>query len=192
MISSLRGTLESISLDRVVLDVHGLGFEVFTTPETLGGLRTGAEASLATTLVVREDSMTLYGFTDRDSRDVFLTLQTVSGVGPKLAMGILSELPPEELRRAVSDEDLAALQRVPGVGKKSAQRLVLELAGKLGEPSTAAPAAVNVDENVVEALVHLGWASKDATAAVAAVAAGRQSTADILRAALQYLGASHG
>lgn len=197
MISSLRGTVAHIALDHAVIEVGGVGFQVLTTPTVLAGLRLGAEATLATTLVVREDTLTLFGFSAPDERDAFLTLQTVTGVGPKLALAILAVLEPEALRRAVADEDLAALQRVPGVGKKSAQRLVLELAGKIGAPTGEVPAteaqpAGAVDEDVVAALAQLGWNAKDATAAVEAVSGAHQCKAAVLRAALQYLAGSRG
>lgn len=194
MISSLTGTVAAVGLDHAVLDVGGVGFACQAAPSTLAGLRTGSDATLQTVLVVREDSLTLYGFTDRDEREVFLTVQTVGGVGPKLALAIIAVLTPEELRQAVSNDDLAALQKVPGIGKKVAQRLVLELSGKLGEPAGTAPAAPAgaVDPDVVAALVQLGWNEKNAVAAVHAVAERASGRAEVLRFALQHLAAGRG
>lgn len=198
MISSLRGKVAHIGLDHAVIEVGGVGMAVQSTPPTLAALRLGSEASLATTLVVREDSLTLYGFETPDERETFLTLQTVTGVGPRLAMAVCAVLAPEDLRRAVADEDLTTLMRVPGIGKKSAQRLVLELAGKIGAPSgpaqneAAASASTPVDADVVAALEQLGWSSRDAGAAVEAVSGDHSGKAAILRAALQHLGGGRG
>lgn len=195
MIASLRGKVAHIGLDSVVLDVQGVGYRVFATPETLATLRLEAGADLATSLVVREDAMTLYGFASTDERDTFETLQTVSGVGPKLALAMLAVHTPEELRRAVDGEDLKMLQRVPGVGPKSAKRLVLELTGKLGAPLSPAPAAPSgggeVGGDVLEALIGLGWNGKAAKSAVDGVLARPNppaASAEILRQALLELG----
>lgn len=193
MIASLRGRVESVGLDHAVIEAGGLGYQVLAAPGTLSGLRIGEEARIATMLVVREDSMTLYGFADADERSVFETVQTVSGVGPRLALAILAVLTPDQLRQAVASEDLAALQRVPGIGKKVASRLVLELAGKLGEPeamSAGAPTSVDPADEIVAALVQLGWPQRDSEAAVAAVSDG--TTAERLRAALQHLAVGRG
>ena len=201
MIASLRGTVVSSRLDSVVLEVGGVGYRVQATPATLAALRAGTEATLATSLVVREDSMTLYGFADDDERTVFEAVQTVSGVGPRLALAMLAVHTPDGLRRAVADEDLAALQRVPGIGRKSAQRMVLELADRLGPATgpaadeTAPASAAPGGEAVVEALVGLGWSEKVAADAVRAVGP-EHMTADgvpaVLRAALQHLGGHRG
>ncbi|SDQ47888.1 Holliday junction branch migration protein RuvA [Quadrisphaera sp. DSM 44207] len=209
MIASVRGRVLAVRLDGAVVEVGGVGLFVQATPTTLAGLRTGAEAELATSLVVREDSLTLFGFVDADEREVFETLQTVSGVGPRLALAALAVHPPEELRRAVAAEDLTALTRVPGIGRKGAQRIVLELGDRLGPPSTPVPAgalappaqrteAPRAPSPVVEALVGLGWNAKQAEDAVAAVsstdgAAGADGAASLdlpalLRAALRHLG----
>lgn len=199
MISSVRGRVAHIGLDHVVVEVGGVGLAVQSTPAMLAELRVGSEAALATTLVVREDSLTLFGFETPDEREAFLTLQTVTGVGPRLAMAVLAVLGPEDLRRAVADEDLTTLMRVPGIGKKSAQRLVLELAGKIGAPSGVEPAdgggaapSGSVDEDVVAALTQLGWSAKDAASAVSAVGEGASGKAAILRAALQHLAGGRG
>lgn len=204
MIASLRGRVLSVRLDAAVLEVGGVGLVACATPATLAGLRVGEQGQLATALVVRDDSLTLYGFADEDERDVFETLMTVSGVGPRLALAMLAVHTPDGLRRAVGDEDLAALQRVPGIGRKGAQRIVLELADRLGAP-TAVPAAgatssATADRRaeVVEALAGLGWNTKAAEEAVAAVlphdagALERSDVASVLRAALRVLGGGRG
>jgi Holliday junction DNA helicase RuvA len=185
VIASLTGTVAHVTLERAVLDVGGVGYLVHATPGTLAALRVGERALLHTTLVVREDSMTVYGFAEADEREVFETAQSVSGVGPRIALAMLAVLTPDALRRAVDSDDTAALRRVPGVGPKSAQRLVLELSGKLGAPSggaggtsSSSPAPVADADGrgqVVEALVGLGWAPKvaqDAVDRVLAEAAG--------------------
>ncbi|KAE8762574.1 Holliday junction branch migration protein RuvA [Georgenia thermotolerans] len=197
MIASVTGEVEAVTLDRAVVRVGGVGMLVHATPTTLAGLVPGREARLATSLVVREDSLTLFGFADDDERQVFETLQTVSGVGPRLALAMLAVHTPDGLRRAVASEDLAALQRVPGIGKKGAQRIVLEVGEKLGPatgegaPEAAAPAPAAPAPEVVEALVQLGWSEKVAAGAVEAVTAADGAPADVpgvLRAALQHLG----
>jgi len=210
VIASLTGTVAHVGLDRAVVDVGGVGYLVHATPTTLAGLRVGETAGVATSMVVRENSMTLYGFGDPDERDVFEVVQTVSGVGPRLALAMLAVHTPDALRRAVAAEDLAALTRVPGIGKKGAQRIVLELGDRLGLPSTAAagqdagapsgPAATSDhSERVVEALAGLGWPAKQADDAVAKVLAdaGTESVAAdevaaTLRAALRLLGGHRG
>ena len=123
-----------------MIEVGGVGLLVQATPGTLAALRTGERARVATSLVVREDALTLYGFASDDERDVFELVQTASGVGPRLALAMLASFSPDGLRQAIAAEDVAALTRVPGIGRKGAQRIVLELAGRLGSP--AAPAGV--------------------------------------------------
>jgi Holliday junction DNA helicase RuvA len=196
MINSVRGEVLEIGLDHVVIDVGGLGYAVQATPSTLATLRRGEQARLATTLVVREDSMTLFGFTGGDERDLFLLLQTVSGIGPRIALATIAVLDPDALRRALSEGDITALTRVPGIGRKGAERLVLELRDKV-DPPGAAPAVLpgsagGPPDEVVEALVGLGFTAKPAEQAVAAVLA-EQAGADastLLRAALSRLGRS--
>ncbi|MEV0949244.1 Holliday junction branch migration protein RuvA [Promicromonospora sp. NPDC050249] len=209
MIASLTGTVAHVGLDRAVVDVGGVGYLVHATPTTLATLRVGETAGVSTSMVVREDSMTLYGFGDPDERDVFEVVQTVSGVGPRLALAMLAVHTPDALRRAVAGEDLAALTRVPGIGRKGAQRIVLELGDRLGPPSgaltgagSATEPAANVgdhSERVVEALAGLGWPAKQADDAVAKVLADAGTdaiTADevatTLRAALRLLGGHRG
>ncbi|MFN8156745.1 MAG: Holliday junction branch migration protein RuvA [Candidatus Nanopelagicales bacterium] len=197
MISFVRGTVASVGATTAVVEVGGLGLELQCTPATLGDLRVGHAATLPATLVVREDSMTLYGFADSDERSVFEILQTVTGVGPRLAQSLLSVLSPDALRVAVATEDLTALTRVPGVGRKGAQRLVLELKDRLGAPagivdlSRASGAAAPAWQGQVHAaLVGLGWSPKEADAAVEAVAPEVGDDADVasvLRAALRTL-----
>ncbi|UFU01576.1 Holliday junction branch migration protein RuvA [Ruania suaedae] len=198
MIASVTGRVDHIGLDACVVSAGGLGYRVHATPGTLASLRTGTDSTLATTLVVREDSMTLFGFADAAERDVFETLQTVSGVGPRLALAMLAVLSPDELRTAVAMEDLKTLTRVPGIGQKGARRIVLELGDRLGPAgvgATSAPpvAAGGPRSDVVAALTGLGWAVKQAETAVDEVlaenaAAGGEDTGAVLRAALQRLG----
>lgn len=194
MIATVDGRVAALRLDAAVVEVGGVGLLVHATPATLAGLRLGERARLATSMVVREDSLTLFGFADDDERDVFEQVQTVSGIGPRLALAMLAVHSPDGLRAAVATEDLAALQRVPGIGRKGAQRLVLELADRLGVPvaaSAPAPAAADRRGEVVEALVGLGWAQKVAQQAVDAVApdgAPVGDVAEVLRAALRGLG----
>ncbi len=146
--------------------------------------------------MVREDSLTLFGFGDDDERDVFEVVQTVSGIGPRLALAMLAVHSPDGLRRAVQDEDLAALQRVPGIGRKGAQRLVLELADRLGaagggEASRARPVPTDRRPEVVEALIGLGWTARVAQTAVDDVAPADEPVTDVavvLRSALRALG----
>jgi Holliday junction DNA helicase RuvA len=170
-----------------------------TTPATASTLHLGQEALLATTLVVREDSLTLYAFTTDDERDIFEQVQTVSGVGPRIALAMLSVLAPDRLRAAVTSADLATLTKVPGIGKKGAERIVLELRDKLGMPSGAAGSATAVPavgatawrDQVAEALVGLGYSAKQADDAVSKAAEAAPSGADVsamLRAALRELG----
>lgn len=204
MIASIRGRVLGLRLDAAVVEVGGVGMLVHATPATLAGLRTGQEGTLATSLVVREDSLTLYGFAEPDERDVFETLQTVSGVGPRLALAMLAVHTPDGLRRAVAGEDLAALQRVPGIGRKGAQRIVLELADRLGapvgEPAGGAVPTVAEDhrDEVVEALVGLGWnlkVAQEAVESVVPVDAGEVAADDVaavLRGALRVLGGGRG
>jgi Holliday junction DNA helicase RuvA len=204
MIASVRGRVLAVRLDAAVVEVGGVGLLLQATPAALATLRVGAEAELATSLIVREDSLTLFGFADPDERDVFDTVRTVSGIGPRLALAMLAVHTPDGLRAAVAAEDVTALTRVPGIGRKGAQRIVLELTDRLGAPSgsagEAAPARLvdltaSGQGQVVEALVGLGWSARQAGDAVAAVTEGedgaelrRQGTATVLRAALQRLG----
>ncbi|MCO6011390.1 Holliday junction branch migration protein RuvA [Actinoallomurus purpureus] len=177
MIAFVSGKVAGAGPDGAVIDVGGVGLSVQCTPATLAGLRVGDRAHVPTSLVVREDSLTLYGFADDDERTIFGLLQTASGVGPRLALAMLAVHPPNALRRAVAAEDLNALTKVPGIGKKGAQRIVLELKDRLGAPADDAeafvPAARTLPwrDQVHAGLTNLGWSGRDADAAVEAVAA---------------------
>ena len=194
MIASIRGEVLDVALDHVVIEACGVGYRVNATPSTLSTLRRGTEARLVTAMIVREDSMTLYGFADSDARDLFSTLLSVSGVGPKIALATLAVHDAPALRRALADSDVTALTRVPGIGKRSAERMVLELRDKVGPvvPANGVTATNGhrVRGPVVEALVGLGFALKQAEEATDKVLANEpeatQSTA--LRAALSMLG----
>ena len=197
MISSVRGVVLSAGLDSVVIDVGGVGLLLHTTAATAASLRRGVEAVLSTTLVVREESLTLYGFADEDERAVFNLVQTVSGVGPRLALSMLAIHTPDGLRRAVSGGDLAALTKVPGIGKKGAERIVLELRDKIGMPSgplssaTARTATAEWAGQVRDALVGLGWSLRQAEDTVEAIrpeAGDGSDVSGLLRAALRELG----
>ena len=203
MIASVSGTVQAVRLDAAVVEVGGVGMLVQATPATLAALRVGQRATLHTSLVVREDSLTLFGFADADEREVFEIVQTVGGVGPRLALAMLAVHSPDGLRRAVADEDYGALQRVPGIGRKGAQRIVLELGDRLGAaaPTAGARAAAPVGDHrdqVVEALVGLGWQTKTAQDAVATVLegstepVGADDVAGLLRSALRTLGGARG
>lgn len=195
MIAHVRGTVEHIGLDSAVIDVGGVGHLVQATPGTLATLRHGATVTIPTTLVVREESLTLFGFADADERDVFETLQTVSGIGPRLALAMLAVHTPDGLRQAVATEDHKALVKVPGIGEKGAKRIVLELGDRLGPAAGTAssPAATTADgarTDVVSALVGLGWPVKQAEAATDEVIGSEPAsdTGALLRSALQLLG----
>ncbi|PID54187.1 MAG: Holliday junction branch migration protein RuvA [Micrococcales bacterium] len=197
MISSLRGTVTHVGLDHVVIEVGGVGISVLATPATLAGACPGQTLELATSLVVREDSLTLYGFAGQDEREVFQILQLVSGVGPRLALATLAVHSPDAVRDAVAKEDVAVLTAVPGIGKKGAQRVVLELADKLGRPATAGTGAgstpaAEASADVIQALVGLGWNTKQAERATADARAEHPNAdvATVLRAALRTLGSA--
>ncbi|MDQ4093934.1 MAG: Holliday junction branch migration protein RuvA [Actinomycetota bacterium] len=200
MISSVRGQVLSVELDHAVIEVGGVGLAVRAVPATLATLRRGEQARLATSLVVREDSLTLYGFADGAARELFVLLQTVSGVGPRLALAMLAVLEPDCLRTALAEGDLTVLTRVPGIGRKGAERLVVELRDKVGEagpvaPGPAAGTGGAVRTQVTEALVGLGFAVRQAEQAVDAVLSDSNGesrdtsdTSGILRSALTRLG----
>jgi Holliday junction DNA helicase RuvA len=205
VISSVRGPVLSVELDHAVVEVGGcVGLAVYAVPATLASLRRGEPAQLATSLVVREDSLTLYGFADTAARELFVLLQTVSGVGPRLALAMLAVLDPDTLRTALAEGDLTVLTRVPGIGRKGAERLVVELRDKVGglAPAASGPAtrspggrARALRTQVTEALVGLGFAARQAEQAVDAVlaeadpeAAPTSDTSDVLRSALTRLG----
>ncbi|BAH33632.1 Holliday junction branch migration protein RuvA [Rhodococcus erythropolis] len=196
MIASVRGEVLDIALDHAVIEASGVGYRVNATPVTLGALHRGSEARLFTTMIVREDSMTLYGFSDTESKDLFSLLQTVSGVGPRLAMATLAVLEPDALRRALSEGNLTALTRVPGIGKRGAERMVVELRDKVDAVATTAGAASgavvgsSIRDQIVEALEGLGFPIKQAEQATDSVLAEspEATTSVALRSALSLLG----
>ena len=204
MIAHVHGTVAGVAPDGAVLEVGGVGIRVQCTPGTLATLRPGERAQVATSLVVREDSLTLYGFCSDDERNVFELVQTASGVGPRLALAMLAVHTPDALRRAVSTEDLGALTMVPGIGRKGAQRIVLELKDRLGPPGEGADGLPGIRpsrqaplwrDQVQSGLVNLGWPVRDADQAIAAledegVINGADTAVDVamvLRAALRKL-----
>ncbi len=198
MIAFVKGTVADVTLSSVVLEVGGVGLELHCTPHTLATLRLGAAATLPTSMVVREESLTLFGFLDDDEKSVFELVQTASGVGPKLAQAMLAVLAPDALRRAVAGEDVKALTAVPGIGQKGAQRIILELKDRIGVPrgTGAARLAPTVAPEeawrgqVLDGLVGLGWTAKEADRAVEAVAPDAGDAPDVaalLRAALRSL-----
>jgi holliday junction DNA helicase RuvA len=213
VIASVNGRVAAVSPDGAVVEVGGVGLSVQCTPGTLARLQVGESARLSTSLVVREDSLTLYGFADDDERSLFELLQTANGVGPRLAQAVLAIHPPREVRRAVSMGDLKALMQVPGIGRKGAERLVLELRDRLGSTTTdtsldgpglpggAAPITPVAPwrDQLSAAIVGLGWTGRDADTALLALSpvadeqlatAGRVDVAVLLRQALQLLGRS--
>ncbi len=194
MISSVRGEVLDIALDHVVIEAAGVGYKIMAAPSTLATLRRGVETRLITAMIVREDSQTLYGFEDAEARDLFLTLLGVSGVGPKIGLATLAVYDANALRQALADGDVTALTRVPGIGKRGAERMVLELRDKVGAVSASAGVAGGgghaVRALVVEALVGLGFAAKSAEEATDKVLAGdpEVTTSSALREALSLLG----
>lgn len=195
MIAQLSGRVLRKGLDSIILGVGGIGFTIHVVPALAQSLDTGEETTIHTSLIVREDSMTLMGFADADEREVFTTLQTVSGIGPRIALAALAVLTPDELRRAVRNQDLATLQKIPGVGKKSAQRMALEIGDKLGVPahldapaSSPLPSSGAVESEVKGALVSLGWSESQAQGAIDALGGQGLGASDLLRAALVKLG----
>ncbi len=203
MISSLTGTVDHVGLHQAVLNVSGVGMLVHATPHTLAGLRLGETGMLHTSLVVREDSLTLYGFGSPDEREVFEVLLGVSGIGPRLALAVLAVHTPEAVRVAASSGDDKAFTKVPGIGPKGARRMILELADKLVPtgaeesavgPAAATPAAAPWTDQVLEALTGLGWSEKDAEKAVTSTLAHQPELEEagdvgaVLRATLRHLG----
>jgi Holliday junction DNA helicase RuvA len=179
MIASVTGVVAGISGETAVVEVGGVGLSVHVTPTTAAAMRVGEITRLATALVVREDSLTLFGFDSDDARAVFEQLQSVAGVGPKLAQAVLAVHSPDGVRAAVASEDLAALCLVPGIGCKSAQRLVLELKDRLGAPSMVVIAQRSAGlpghpggwrDSLRDALTGLGWSPREVEAAVDSVA----------------------
>jgi holliday junction DNA helicase RuvA len=197
MIAFVRGEVAAVTLSSAVLEVGGVGLELMCTPGTLATLRVGRPATLPTSMVVREDSLTIFGFLDEDEKQVFEIVQTASGVGPKVAQAIVAVMSPDDVRRAITTEDVKALTRVPGIGQKGAQRTILELKDRIGPPvgahhpaAAAAPATEAWRDQVQQGLVGLGWSAKESERAVEAVAPDAGDAPDVgalLRAALRAL-----
>jgi Holliday junction DNA helicase RuvA len=196
VIAFVRGDVAALTLTSAVLDVGGIGLELMCTPGTLATLRVGSVATLSSSMVVREDSLTVFGFLDDDEKQVFELVQTASGVGPKVAQAMVAVLSPDDVRTAVASEDVKTLTRVPGIGQKGAQRIILELKDRIGAPTGArlagqpAAAAAPWRDQVHLGLVGLGWSAKEADRAVEAVSpdAGRDPDVPaLLRAALRTL-----
>ncbi len=195
MIAQLSGTVAHVGAAALVIDVQGVGYRVLSTPAALADLRVRQQTLLHTHLVVREDSLTMYGFLTAGERDTFEQLQSVQGVGAKLALAMLAVHSPDALAAAVTAGDRKALEKVPGIGPKVAARLLLELGGRLSLPEESGGAPVDARGEVVEALQGLGYPAKQAQAAVDAVAGDRVEpgdTASTLRAALKHLGGTRG
>ena len=201
MIASVHGRVAALGPDGAVVEVGGVGLAVSCSPATLARLRVGDTARLATSLVVREDSLTLYGFADDDERGLFELLQTANGVGPKLAQTILGVYPPREVRRAIATGDFPALVKVPGIGRKGAEKIVIELRDRIGSisgsdggaPLAGVTAIAPWKDQVLHALAGLGFTGKEAAEAIEVVATeadDNPEVAVILRRAIQLLGRS--
>ncbi|MCU1690055.1 MAG: ruvA [Pseudonocardiales bacterium] len=204
MIASVHGLVAAVGPDGAVIEVGGVGLAVSCAPATLARLRVGEPARLATSLVVREDSLTLYGFPDDDERALFELLQTATGVGPKVAQAVLAVLVPREVRRAIATADYTTLMKVPGIGRKGAERLVLDLRDRIGSIDAGSSAVGSLGgtvsavspwrDQVGHALSGLGFTGSEAQAALDVVATGLHEapeTPDIavlLRQAIQLLG----
>lgn len=194
MIAFVRGHVAALTLNSAVVEVGGVGLELMCTPGTLAQLRTGATATLPTSMIVREDSLTLYGFADEEEKTVFELVQTASGVGPKLAQAIVAVLSPDGVRNAIASDDVRTLTKVPGIGQKGAQRIILELKDRIGAASGGSATGSVADtawrDQVHQGLVGLGYNAKDADKAVEAVAGEAGAAPDVrslLRAALRSL-----
>ena len=174
MISLVNGVVRSISLDKVIVEVGGVGLSLAVTQKTSAQLNIGVQVQLFTTLVVREDALTLYGFLEDGDRALFELVQTVSGIGPKVALSIVSALSPSQLAIAIAQEDISAIEKVPGIGRKGAQRLILELKGKLTDFGTSSKSDRHQPvwrEQLTSALVSLGFNAKDSDGAISQVVA---------------------
>jgi Holliday junction DNA helicase RuvA len=197
MIASVRGVVTAILHDSAVVEVGGVGMRVLCTPGTLAGLRTGAEARLATTLIVREDSLTLFGFADEDEKQLFELLLTANGVGPRIAQAVLAVHQPDVVRRALAGGEVAVLTAVPGIGKRGAEKMIVELKDKIGPIHLAGTGSAGLlnggwQEQVRQGVLALGWTSSQADQAVAAVAETIDGEAPpvpvLLRQAIRLLG----
>ncbi len=199
MIAFVHGTVASVGADHAVIDVGGVGLSLLCGPRTLAELRPGAPAQVATALVVREDSLTLFGFVDEDERQAFEVLQSVTGIGPRTAQAILAVLTVDQLRAAVATDDLVTLSKPPGIGRKGAARIALELKDRLGAPVSSTTVSMTADDwssPVIDGLIALGWPARDARAAAEAVQGeaeavlaegGHPSVPALLRSALRHL-----
>jgi Holliday junction DNA helicase RuvA len=193
VIAFVRGEVADLTPTSAVIEVGGIGLDVLCTPGTLATLRRGQRATVATSMVVREDSLTLFGFVDEDEKQIFELVQTASGVGPKVAQAITAVLNPDELRQAIAAEDVKTLTRVPGIGQKGAQRIILELKDRIGTPRGTTPGSAGPDawrDQVHQGLVGLGWPPREAERAVDAIADQAGDVPDVpvlLRAALRRL-----
>ena len=196
MISRVLGTVAQIGVDDVVVVYGGLGFKVFIVPPLASELHKGDEVELYTHLIVREDALTLYGFKTEEERKVFEILMSVTGIGPRIGLAALSVFSPNDLRRAVADQDAATLSRIPGVGKKVASRMLVELGDKLGLPAqlpeASAPSAGVVEAEVKAALIGLGWNEAKAESVLSELGGNGLNASDLLRAALMKLGGANG
>ncbi len=202
MIARLSGTVLAVGPTWIVVDLGGLGLRALTTPATSASARLGEPITLHTSLIVREDSLTLFAFADADERDAFELVQSASGIGPKIALATVSVLAPAQLRVAIASENLVALMKVPGIGRKGAERLVIELRDKVSglgadapAATQAAPAASGWRDQVAAGLESLGWSARDAAAAVERVAPladedPAPGVGDLMKAALRSLARS--
>lgn len=198
MISTLRGMPEQVNLNSAIIEVGGFGMLIQATPQTLSTLHVGREALVHTSMVVREDSMTLFGFASGEEREVFEILIGVSGIGPRTGLAILAVHTPEDVRVAASTKDAKAFTKVSGIGPKGAERIVLELSGKLVPTGVVTAGGVSAapawEPQVIEALTGLGWTDRDANKALEALAksdpdiTANGSVPEILRAVLRSLG----
>ena len=197
MISLVNGVVRSISIDKTIVEVGGVGLSLAVTQKTSAQLNIGVTAQLFTTLVVREDALTLYGFLEDGDRALFELVQTVSGIGPKVALSIVSALSPSQLAVAVAQEDISAIEKVPGIGRKGAQRLILELKGKLSDFGTSHKISHHQPawrEQLASALISLGFSAKESDSAITTVVsqiaeeggdANATDLSDLLKRALQ-------
>ena len=196
MISRVLGTVAQVGVDDVVVVYGGLGFKVFIVPPLASELYKGDEVELYTHLIVREDALTLYGFKTEEERKVFEILMSVTVIGPRIGLAALSVFSPNDLRRAVADQDTATLSRIPGVGKKVASRMLVELGDKLGLPAqlpeASAPSAGVVEAEVKAALIGLGWNETKAENVLSELGGNGLNASDLLRAALMKLGGANG
>lgn len=200
MIASLFGTVRALKLDQAVLEVNGVGYLVHITTKTSAQISIGRDYQLFTSMVVREDSMTLFGFLENEERELFELVQTVSGIGPKVALAITAAMSTEDLAHAISSKDEAAIAAVQGIGKKGAQRLILELTGKMdfAVPPNA-KSSYSWRDQLVEALTGLGFARKQAELAINEIAANKEakeldalSSTDLLKLALAHVNTQKG